>query len=426
MTLRIYFLLFVIFQAVCLGILYLMHLQGVDATSNLEMTLFGAAFLVVSIGYFIWLHFQLEARQAAITHSEHQTREMFEANPNALLLCDPTGNILMVNRETEELFGYAREDLIGRPVETLVPRDKRDKHNDYVRGYSADPEKRNMGEGWDLRGLHSSGDEFPVSVGLTPISLPEGRGILAAVIDISQRVAAEEEIKRSNRELEQFAYVASHDLKAPLRGVQQLTGWITETLGDYEDEDLQRYLELLNSRVGRMELLLNSLLDYSRAGRREDKLIEVNTSEMVRSIAESLIPLEGWALKLDQSLPVFVTQNSALSQVFHNLIGNAVKHHDRPEGEITVTARDGGAFYEYRVGDDGPGIPAEFHGRVFEMFQTLQPRDEVEGSGMGLSLVKKLIEQQGGRIYLQSDPARERGTRFVFTWPKEVECQPNP
>ncbi|RED48595.1 sensor histidine kinase [Aestuariispira insulae] len=415
--------MFALFQGGCLAALFLTHLRGQENTINQMMILISAGSFAVSVAFMIWVYFQLDVRRTAHERSESRIREIFESNPNALILCDSRGRIQMVNRETEELFGFSREALVGEPIEILVPQDRRDHHKRHVEKFFEDPEKRNMGEGWDLGGRHASGEEFPVSVGLTPIMMPEGLCTLAAVIDISDRVEAEEEIKRSNRELEQFAYVASHDLKSPLRGVAQLVEWITEKLQGDEDEELKRYLELLGSRVDRMQVMLNSLLEYSRAGRREDRLEEVDANQLVQSISESLAPMNGWTVRIDRSLPVLITQQSALSQVFHNLIGNAIKHHDRDTGEIAVSALDNGAFCEFSVYDDGPGIRPEFHERIFGMFQTLRPRDEVEGSGMGLSLVKKLVEQQGGVIRIESDPAQARGTCFRFTWPREVECR---
>ena len=422
MKLKISLILFALFQGACLLALVFAHgLEGGRGWGNDHFNVIVISFLLflVSIAFLVWLNNQLDLRREAFELSEIRIREVFESNPNALILCDSNGRIQMVNRETEDLFGYTRTDLVGEKVEILVPQDRRDQHKSHVEGFFHNPEKRNMGEGWDLRGRHCSGAEFPVSVGLTPVRMPDGPCTLAAVIDITDQVEVEEEIKRSNRELEQFAYVASHDLKSPLRGVQQLTDWIIEGLHGQVDDDIQRYLDLLQSCVKRMQVLLNSLLDYSRAGRKEDRLIEIDTDHLVRSIADSLIPMEGWGLRIERPLPTLVTMNSALSQVFHNLIGNAIKHHDQEHGQIYVDVGDRGDFYEFRIRDDGPGIEPDYHQRIFDMFQTLKPRDEVEGSGMGLSLVKKLVEQQGGNITIESDPTRARGASFIFTWPKD-------
>ena len=230
------------------------------------------------------------------------------------------------------------------------------------------------------------------------------------------------ELKRSNAELEQFAYVASHDLKAPLRAIDSIATWIEEDLESVMDEQTRDNLDMLRGRVARMERLLTDLLDYSRVGRSAERVDIVDTESLVENTFAMFGAPEGFTLRCATPMPTFMTACVPLEQTFHNLIGNALKHHDRDQGSITVGATPVGDFYEFSIADDGPGIDPKYHARIFEMFQTLRPRDDVEGSGMGLALVRKIIENNGGTIRIEPVPGG-RGSRFVFTWPKAWTSQ---
>ena len=238
--------------------------------------------------------------------------------------------------------------------------------------------------------------------------------------ELEDRVAARTaELARSNAELDQFAYVASHDLKAPIRAIDSLAAWIAEDAGDVLPPDSARHLDLLRRRAGRMEGLLDSLLAYSRAGRTGAPPRPVDTADLVREVAETVAPPGGFDVRIEGDLPVVETAPTPLALVLRNLIGNAIKHHDRADGRVTVSARvldtEAGGYAEFTVADDGPGIEAAYRDRVFGLFQTLRPRDEVEGSGMGLAIVKKTVESWGGEVVLE--PSDARGATFRFTWP---------
>lgn len=225
----------------------------------------------------------------------------------------------------------------------------------------------------------------------------------------------QEELERSNRDLDQFAYVASHDLKAPLRAIATLAGWIEEDLRDQLTGDSKEQMKLLRSRVARMDALIEGVLHYSRVGRMESEGEEVDVGELLKEVVELQAPPPGFTIAVDSDMPTLTTKRLRLGQVFSNLINNAIKYHHRSTGRIDVRARRRGDFYEFTVEDDGPGIAPEHHDRVFVMFQTLQPRDQLESTGLGLALVKKLIEEEGGKITLESEAGR--GARFRFTWP---------
>jgi PAS domain S-box-containing protein len=229
--------------------------------------------------------------------------------------------------------------------------------------------------------------------------------------ELSRLAAA---LERSNRELDAFAYAASHDLRAPLRGIANLAQWIEEDMEDTLSESTREMLALLRSRMDRMEGLIDGILEYSRAGRVHHRPTRVSVARLVRDVVDLLSP-DSAMVSIDPDLPEVMTERLPLQQVFQNLIGNAVKH-GGPGVRIDLSARDAGACWEFRVSDDGPGIAPEFHDRVWGIFQTLEARDKVEGAGIGLSLVKKLVESQGGRVWIESSPGE--GATFAFLWRK--------
>lgn len=249
---------------------------------------------------------------------------------------------------------------------------------------------------------------------------------VGTVEDIHQRKVAEEQaekfaedLQRSNSELEQFVYVASHDLKAPLRGIRTLADWIEEELGDEAGEDTARYLDLLKSRVGRLDGLLEGLLAYARIGAEHIERETLDLDDLTDQICDLLdVDQSGFAVNHD--LPVVHSSRVVLTQVLQNLIANAMKHHDKGKGIIDLTYRMGPDHYEISVTDDGPGIPKELTDRVFRMFQTLRPRDQVEGSGMGLAIVRKLLESIGGDIRVDTDYDGP-GTRISFRVPIKAD-----
>lgn len=243
---------------------------------------------------------------------------------------------------------------------------------------------------------------------------------------LSQIQMRQQDLERSNRDLDQFAYVASHDLKAPLRAIATLSGWIEEDLDAQLSDTSREQMQLLRSRVQRMDALIEGVLRYSRVGRMGTEGESVDVAELLRDLVEMLDPPEGFRVEIAEGMPTMLTKRLRLSQVFSNLINNAIKYHHRSEGRIVVSAvlleTDGEVeppAYRFAVADDGPGIPPQHHEKVFMMFQTLQPRDEVESTGLGLSLVKKLVEEEGGRVTLDSDLGQ--GATFLFTWPAMAE-----
>ena len=223
-------------------------------------------------------------------------------------------------------------------------------------------------------------------------------------------------LERSNRELDAFAYAASHDLRAPLRGIANLAQWIEEDLHDRLSDETREMLALMRSRMHRMEGLIEGLLEYSRAGRVHHDIESIDTGRVVKDAVDLLAPPEEASVIVAADLPTLTGERLPLQQVFLNLIGNAIKHANRADLKIAISVRDAGEFYEFAVADNGPGIAPQFQDRIWGIFQTLEARDKVEGTGIGLALVKKLVESQGGRVWVESAPGA--GATFRFLWHK--------
>ncbi|MFZ6177300.1 ATP-binding protein [Nannocystis pusilla] len=258
-----------------------------------------------------------------------------------------------------------------------------------------------------------------------PIRAPSDAvtGAMVVAFEVTEQVLARQRVERlseelalSNKELDQFAYVASHDLKAPLRGIASLSQWIEEALADKIDEESQRHMHLLRRRVLRLETLIDGILHYSRAGRMRVDAVNVDTGQLLAEVVELLSPPPSARITIAPGMPMLTAERVPLQQVFQNLISNALKHARRDDVHIAVSWRDAGQSYEFTFRDDGPGIAPEFHERIWGLFQTLESRDKFEGAGIGLSVVKKIVESRGGSVALESQAGA--GATFIVRWPK--------
>lgn len=359
---------------------------------------------------------------------EERCRCIVEAAPNAMVLVNGAGNIEMVNRQAELRFGYSRHEMLAQNMDILVPDAVRARHAALRTGFLAHAETRPMGKDSDLSGRRKDGTTFPVEIGLNTIQTEDGLMVLAAIVDITERRQAEAvrqqqtlELSRTNSDLQEFAYVVSHDLKAPLRAVSLLADWIKDDIEGNASAETLENLRLMGQRVDRLAMLLDGLLSYTRVGHSRAPVQSVDIRTLIGDIVESIAPPAGFVVRFESDETAVSTPRPPLEHVLQNLISNAIKHHDAAAGEVVVSARRHDGMIEFCVSDDGPGIAPEFHKRVFTIFQTLRARDDCEASGVGLSIVQKTVERVGGRVWIDSAPPR-RGARFLFTWPEGVEC----
>ena len=340
---------------------------------------------------------------------------------DGLITIDEQGIVQSYNKACEKIFGYAASEVKGQNIKMLMPRSFAVNHDQYLANYRETAKPKIIGIGREVEGRRKDGTTFPLDLSVAEVKVGTRRFFSGIVRDITERKKAEVSLLRSNQELEQFAYVASHDLKTPLRNIDNLAKWVIEDNRESLNADAQEKLALLRTCVTRLETLLDDILAYSRAGRIVDDSKEIDVQELVGQIVQTHVP-PSFQVKFPDKLPRLVSPPTPLGQIFGNILSNAVKHHDRVGGVIEVRCVQRGNFYEFAVLDDGPGIPPEYHELAFQMFQTLQSRDEVEGSGMGMAIIKKLVEWQGGRAWIESEEGK-RGTAIHFLWPANAYAE---
>jgi PAS domain S-box-containing protein len=360
-----------------------------------------------------------ERRQA-----EERFRLAVESSPNGMVMVNTRGEIVLMNAEAERMFGYTREELAGRSIDLLVPERFRTGHAAHRASFGVAPERRLMGAGRDLYGVRKSGSEFPVEIGLNPISTPQGALVLCSIVDITERKLAQEalearsrELLRSNAELEQFAYVASHDLQEPLRMVASYTSLLAEEYGEKLDDDAKLYIHFAKDGAERMQQLIHDLLSYSRISSRKRMPTPVSSSECLDlALANLRMSLDETGSVVHRSeLPIVLGDRSQIVDLFQNLIANAIKFRRGNPPLIEVSAETQGGGVKFGVKDNGIGMEPQYFEDVFQVFRRLHTKEEYPGTGIGLAICKRIVERVGGRIWVES--VLGQGTTFFFTWP---------
>lgn len=346
------------------------------------------------------------------------------AMPQGLMLVDEAGLIRQTNPALEAQFGYAPGALLGQPLETLLPERLRKGHAQLFAGFLSAPQLRQMGSGRDLTALHRSGVEFPVEVALNSVETETGRLALAVISDITPRKSAEDALRQTNAQLEEFTYVASHDLRSPLRGIADLLSWIHEDLPpEALTASVTQNFERARVRIERCERMIEDLLDYARAGQREKRTALLDPRAAIEEACLTANVPPDFEVQIRVDSQPFRTSVTPLALALRNLIGNAVKHHGGSGGgRIRVSAQDAGRFAVFTVEDDGQGVPAGAQERIFKLFH--RANDQVEGHGVGLAVTRRLVHAHGGSIVVQPS-ADLGGACFRIHWPrvamKEVE-----
>jgi PAS domain S-box-containing protein len=354
--------------------------------------------------------------EAARLSAEQERDRFFDRSIDLLAIGNFEGYFVRINPAFERLFGFTEAEFLARPFIDFVHPD--DLESTLAAAHSLANSQSVVD--FENRYLCKDGSYVWVSWSATPYE--QSNCWYGVGRDITERKQAQADLEQRNQELASFAYVVSHDLKAPLRAVANLSEWIEEDLAGSLSVANQQQMTLLRSRVYKMEATIDGLLDYARVGISVETIESVSIAELLADVIDAIAPPPTFTISLPPELPILSTRRLPLFQVFANLIGNGIKHHDAEDGSIqlsiakraTTAVEDRGDCYEFAVSDDGPGIAPEHHDRMFKIFQAVNPQKRSDSTGIGLAIVKKIVEAEGGTIWLESEVGK--GTTFYFTW----------
>jgi PAS domain S-box-containing protein len=359
-----------------------------------------------------------------LSKAENKFRKLLDSAPDAIVIANRDGVVRLVNAQTEKMFQYDREEMVGKKVEMLIPEQFSSHHAAHREGFFANPKVRSMGIGLELFGKRKDGDKFPIEISLSPIETEEGVWVSAAIRDITDKKHDHEALRDyarkleiSNSNLEQFAYVASHDLQEPLRTITNFVTLLEDKHNGSLDADSGKYMDYIVHAAERMKHLIRDLLMYSRIGK--DHVAE--TTDCKDLLTEILVDTDSLIKESNTEiiigpLPVIKASKTEIKQLFQNLLTNAIKYRrpdKAPKVEIGAVAYDG--TWLFSVKDNGIGIDKEYSERIFIIFQRLHNDNKYAGTGIGLATCRKIVELNGGKIWVVSQP--ESGSTFYFTFP---------
>jgi PAS domain S-box-containing protein len=366
----------------------------------------------------------------ALKESEQRLSIILNSILTGVVIVDAeTHKIVDANPLAIELIGLPKEEIIGKVCHKFICPAEEGKCPISDLNQTVDQSERVL--------IRGNGKEIPILKTVTPVSWQGHSYLVESFIDITERKQAEQrqaqliqELERTNQkvenvnqELKDFAYIVSHDLKAPLRGIKTLAEWISTDYADKLDDNGKEQMNLLAGRVDRMHNLTDGILQYSRVGRVEEEKVVVNLNELVTEVIDMIAPPENVTITIENELPTVECEQTRIMQVFQNLLSNAVKYMDKPQGQIKIGCIEENGFWEFYVADNGPGIEEKYFEKIFQLFQTLAPRDESESTGIGLTIIKKIVEMYGGKTWVQSKVGE--GSTFFFTLPKALSITDN-
>lgn len=359
-----------------------------------------------------------------LAQMEGKYRGLLEAAPDPMVVVNQGGEIVLLNLQAEKQFGYRRNELLGQKVTNIIPEGFAERLiADDLRS-SEDALAQQIGAGIELSGRRKDRTEFPIELMLSPLGGPEGILVTAAIRNIGVRKMAEahllqkvEELNRSNEELGQFAYIASHDLQEPLRMVASYTQLLSRRYKGKLDSDADEFIAFAVDGATRMQRLIHDLLAYSRVGTKGKELLKTSSEAALKTALSNLRRAieEAGAVVTHDPLPNVLADEMQLIQLFQNLVGNAIKYQNPGIPRVHVGALNGGGQYRFSVQDNGLGIDPQYFERIFGMFQRLHKREEFAGTGIGLAICKKIVERHGGRISVESQPGMGSTFRFALT-----------
>lgn len=349
---------------------------------------------------------------------------------DGLVIIDNKGIIQAFNPAAVKIFGYAEKDVVGKNIKMLMPDPYHSEHDGYLSNYAETKEKKIIGIGREVLGKRKDGSIFPMDLGVNEMKTDEGLMFVGTIRDISERKESERKIldymdalKRSNEELDEFAYIASHDLKEPLRGVSNNAMFLEEDYESTIDDDGKRRFARIRFLCDRMERLIDDLLYFSRIGRQNLAIKSVDLNDAVKDVilmTEQKIIENSCTVTLTTILPTVICDSVRIMEVFRNLISNGMKYNKNVKQIIEISHTEDNDFYYIHVADNGIGIDEKFHEDIFRIFKRLNDEDDnIKGTGVGLTFVKKIVERHGGDVKVQSTPGE--GTTFSFSISKKIK-----